>query len=418
MFVLLSSSELIDHITLTYNILKTQHPKAALILSGDKNSLDEKKILSINPNFRQIVHQPTRKNKILTIIITDLFAYYQNPVIIPPIPVDDPEIGVPSDHNGVMIIPITSDYRRKADVKRINVRPMPDSLISKFGCSVVKEDWKFLDTLKTPSEMVEKFQDYNENLVSNTFPVKVVTISNFDKPFMTEELRKLRRQRQRAYRKGGKSQKYLKLKNEFDKKLKQEAEKYRVKILNEVQEGKRNNSYSSIRKLELGEHFHSRKSFTLPKFVELNLSPFQCAEKLADHFSSISQKFEPISIEKLSPIVQQKVAAGLTDKSKPVLEEWQVHKKIVKTKKPNSIIPGDLPVKLVKEFSVEYSSPICRIFNNITQTAEYPRQWVVEFQTAIPKSNSPLSEDDTRNISSTAFFSKVYESFIGDWIFP
>ena len=109
---------------------------------------------------------------------------------------------------------------------------------------------------------------------------------------------------------------------------------------------------------------------------------------------------------------------GFTDKSKPVLEEWQVHRKIVKTKKPNSIIPGDLPVKLVKEFSVEYSSPICRIFNTITHTAESPRQWVVEFQTAIPKSNPPLSEDDTRNISSTAFFSKVYESFIGDWIFP
>ena len=29
-----------------------------------------------------------------------------------------------------------------------------------------------------------------------------------------------------------------------------------------------------------------------------------------------------------------------------------------------------------------------------------------------------MSEDDTRNIASTAFFSKQYESFIGDWIFP
>ena len=28
------------------------------------------------------------------------------------------------------------------------------------------------------------------------------------------------------------------------------------------------------------------------------------------------------------------------------------------------------------------------------------------------------SEDETRNIASTAFFSKQYESFIGDWIFP
>ena len=43
---------------------------------------------------------------------------------------------------------------------------------------------------------------------------------------------------------------------------------------------------------------------------------------------------------------------------------------------------------------------------------------MVEYQLAIPKVYPPLSEDDTRNIASTAFFSKVYESFIGDWISP
>ena len=43
---------------------------------------------------------------------------------------------------------------------------------------------------------------------------------------------------------------------------------------------------------------------------------------------------------------------------------------------------------------------------------------MVEHQLAIPKVSPPLSEDDTRNIASTAFLSKQYESFIGDWIFP
>ena len=52
------------------------------------------------------------------------------------------------------------------------------------------------------------------------------------------------------------------------------------------------------------------------------------------------------------------------------------------------------------------------------ETAEYPRQWVVEYQIAIPKVQPPSSEDETRNIASTSFFSKIFESFIGDWIFP
>ena len=77
-----------------------------------------------------------------------------------------------------------------------------------------------------------------------------------------------------------------------------------------------------------------------------------------------------------------------------------------------------MPVKLVKEFMPELSKPITVIYNKITQSGEYPRQWVTEYQLAIPKVIPPLTEDDTRNIASTSYFSKQYESFIGDWIFP
>ena len=108
---------------------------------------------------------------------------------------------------------------------------------------------------------------------------------------------------------------------------------------------------------------------------------------------------------------------GKNDPSKPVLEEWQVYEKLRKSKKPNSQVPGDLPVKLIKEFLPELSKPITQIYNKITQTAQYPRQWVVEYQLAIPKVSPPLTEDDLRNIASTAYLSKQYESFLGDWLF-
>ena len=100
------------------------------------------------------------------------------------------------------------------------------------------------------------------------------------------------------------------------------------------------------------------------------------------------------------------------------LNEWQVYKRIKESKKPNSLVPGDLPVKLVKEFTPELATPVTAIFNRMIETAEYPRQWVVEYQIAIPKVQPPSSEDETRNIASTSFFSKIFESFIGDWIFP
>ena len=101
-----------------------------------------------------------------------------------------------------------------------------------------------------------------------------------------------------------------------------------------------------------------------------------------------------------------------------MLEEHYIYRKIKAAKKPNSSVPGDLPKQVVKEFAVELSLPVTVIFNAITRTAEYPRQWVVEYQTPIPKLYPPLSVDDLRNISGTTFFSKLYESCLSDWLMP
>ena len=58
------------------------------------------------------------------------------------------------------------------------------------------------------------------------------------------------------------------------------------------------------------------------------------------------------------------------------------------------------------------------IYNKILQSAEYPRQWVVEYQVPIPKTASPEKLDDLRNIAKTSFISKVFESFLADWLMP
>ena len=45
----------------------------------------------------------------------------------------------------------------------------------------------------------------------------------------------------------------------------------------------------------------------------------------------------------------------------------------------------DLPVKIIKELLAELSKPVSCIYNRITQSGIYPRQWVVEYQLAIIK---------------------------------
>ena len=81
-------------------------------------------------------------------------------------------------------------------------------------------------------------------------------------------------------------------------------------------------------------------------------------------------------------------------------------------------MPGDIPSKLKKEFFVELATPVADLFNSITRSGEYPRQWVIEYATPIPKVSPVESEDDLRPISLTADLSKDYENFLMEWLEP
>ena len=101
--------------------------------------------------------------------------------------------------------------------------------------------------------------------------------------------------------------------------------------------------------------------------------------------------------------------------------EHEVFKRIKAANKPKSGVPGDLPKRLVTEFGPELSKPICKIFNNITKSAKqgsakWPSSWKLEYGTPLKKIPEPLTEDDLRIISLTAFFSKVMERFVVEWL--
>ena len=100
----------------------------------------------------------------------------------------------------------------------------------------------------------------------------------------------------------------------------------------------------------------------------------------------------------------------------PIISEYECYKKLLKAKKPKSGVPGDLPPKIIKEFSVELAKPLEELFNRITQSGRWPQQWKTEFTTPIGKIPVPESEDDLRPISLTPFLSKVMEHFVVMWL--
>ena len=113
----------------------------------------------------------------------------------------------------------------------------------------------------------------------------------------------------------------------------------------------------------------------------------------------------------------ERVKVKLSSQSTPpVISEHECFEKIVKAKKPQSGVPGDLPAQIVKEFSVELAGPLYKLLNNVIQSASWPQQWKTEFVTPIGKIPHPETEDDLRPIALTNFFSKVMEQFVVMWL--
>ena len=226
--------------------------------------------------------QPTRGLRVIDIIMSNLGKFYDEPIIVPAIIPDRANKGVPSDHCGVVATPHTNPSMPKQRTKITKtIQPLPESLISVFGDKLSQLNWSNIDKAQSPTDMVQLLQNSTSELLQTVFPKKTVHIYPDDKPWFNERLRKLKRERQRLYRKGGRNEKYLKCKQKFGDMQDVEISKYKEKILKEVTEGKRGSSYAGLRKLGSQPGESMQTGFQLPEYVEKNLSNAECAEKLA-----------------------------------------------------------------------------------------------------------------------------------------
>ena len=80
------------------------------------------------------------------------------------------------------------------------------------------------------------------------------------------------------------------------------------------------------------------------------------------------------------------------------------------------MVKGDIFPALFSKFGDFLALPLSSIYNEITVTRVWPVIWKQEFVTTIPKKANPESEGDLRNISCTMLPSKIYESYILNWV--
>ena len=112
----------------------------------------------------------------------------------------------------------------------------------------------------------------------------------------------------REYRKNSKSIKYQRLKANYDRKFKTAASDYLEKSVRTLMEDDPGTAYRCLKRLaaQPGDH-NDEGSFTLSSHIEANITPEESIERIAEHFSAISQEFVPLNYYLPCPDVQPKV---------------------------------------------------------------------------------------------------------------
>ena len=137
------NSKLTDHLLTTLQMLKTTYPDCPMILGADKNSMNIQPILNCGLKLKQLVDLPTRQGKILSILLMNTPQFYNSPVIIPPVPCDDPTSGSPSDHSVPVSYPHTDRYNPPSRrYKTVHCRPLPKKSLNNFGSWITSETFE------------------------------------------------------------------------------------------------------------------------------------------------------------------------------------------------------------------------------------------------------------------------------------
>ena len=399
---------LIDHISETFSQLKTKYGRGThFIIAGDFNDLKVDKILSLSPNFAQIVRDWTRLNPpaILDPIITTLSNLYQEPVCTEPLEADCDKIGAPSDHRIVICKPInTVENKCSRSTKTITFRPITERGLSGMKEWLVDFDWKEVFKAETGHEKADVFQKIILDKVNFFFPRKTRKVSSDDKPWFSSKLKSLDRKRKRTYRKEKKSEKWRKHDLEFKIEMKEAKRNFYKKEVAHLKLQKPGNWYKCLRRItSLDQH----RDEDLHVEEISHLSKQQQAEEIASKFASIPNEYEALETKNIEipPFKESEI---------PEFHPAQVWFALTKLETNKSTVDGDIPVKILKTFAAYFSEPLTHIFNTCIRRGEYPDIYKYEICTPIPKVFPTQKLSQLRNISGLFTFDKIFEKLLAE----
>ena len=183
---------MLDHLTTSLTTIEGLHPGCGIVVCRDFNRMNLDR-LTAQFKLKQIVNKPTRGDKTLDLIITNLPHLYDKDALC-----NLPPFGL-SDHNVVIVRLKQRQSREGSSRKVITRRDTRPSRKAKFGCYFAAINWSIVDSAPSCEDKSTLLCDtITIGLDSIMISVRA-TVHNNDPPWITPEFKALIAKRQQAF---------------------------------------------------------------------------------------------------------------------------------------------------------------------------------------------------------------------------
>ena len=395
----LRAKQLIEFLSDVVNEGKRKFADCSVIIAGDFNHWGMSDLLDEHPDLKEIDYGATRNGRAIDRTFVNFGRSVKESRTLEPL---ESEEGNVSDHR---IAYARAEFPKpESDTVSYSYQEYSEAGARRFLELVEEKDWTFVEEIQGVDAKVEAMQASLQATMDECFPIKTTVRRKDDPPWINDKIIRMIKMRRKIYDREGRSKRWKKLKKKTAKLTRNRAQIYFKKQKDIMTAPDAARSFFKNAKA-----YNSREK--PPDFDVRNLYPgkddSEVSELLAGHFNAISSEFKGLA----PGDIPQAPSLSL-----PSLSTAQVAKRLTDFRKPKSRVKGDIFPALVNRAAPTLAAPLANIYNLITVSGEWPTIWKTEYVTPIPKKPLPDGPDDLRNISCTQLMSKVYESFVLDWL--
>ena len=390
----------LDYVSDVVSEAKRRFESPMITVAGDWNQWDVRRVLDEHPDLAEVDHGPTRGDRKIDKFLVNFSRSITDSDVLPPL---DDGYGRKSDHSIAFF--------------KTKIRILPDKQVSyryrhytdegarKFQEWISTHDFADVYSEADVNRQLSNFLDSLGSRMDEFFPFKTTVRREKDPPWINPHVKALIKKRRRVYHREGRSSKWKALMKKVRKLVRKRAANYwdhQKRNLLSTDAGR--TFFKNVKSYNCKER---PPVFDVRSLFSASDDDSAVAEKLADHFNGISLEFNGLDPQAIPMTYSSPVQ---------ILSVATVASRLRKFKKPKSMVRHDIFPSLVNGASEYLAGPLTHIYNTISLSSTWPLLWKQEFVTPIPKKALPTSVNDLRNISCTALFSKVYESFVLGWL--